>query len=42
VKNGHQLTLDDNLGEMWGAGILVEGNIIVEIAPNIDAPNAEV
>ena len=42
IKGAAIVTMDDRLGELLTGDILVDGGIIREIAPSIDAPNAEV
>mgnify|MGYP000464309132 CR=1 FL=1 len=42
IQNGHLLTMDDRLGEMLNTDVLIEDGIIVKIATDIDAPNAQV
>jgi cytosine/adenosine deaminase-related metal-dependent hydrolase len=42
IKGGYVLSMDRETGELEQGSVLVEGNTIVEVAPHIDAPDAEV
>jgi 5-methylthioadenosine/S-adenosylhomocysteine deaminase len=42
IKGGYVLTLDDTLGDISGADVLIEGSTIAAIGRNIDATDAEI
>ena len=42
IRGGHILSMDPNIGELPVGDILVEGAVIVQVAPSIEAGDAEV
>ena len=42
IRGGHILSMDPNIGELPVGDILVEGDVIVEVAPSIEAGDAEI
>jgi 5-methylthioadenosine/S-adenosylhomocysteine deaminase len=42
IKGGHVLTLDNSLGDIAGADVLIEGSTIAAVGRNIDATDAEI
>jgi dihydroorotase-like cyclic amidohydrolase len=42
IRNGRVLTMDDRLGDLDPADVLVENGAIAAVGPRLDAPGAEV
>ncbi len=42
LKGGHVVTMDPSLGDLSPGDVLIDGDSIARVAPNIDAGDAEV